>query len=81
MGQITFIKATFTICCKNISKAPVQQIIIEKADVDLESLLIWHCHSEDVAPLITWGLVVTRGPYKNVKIWGFTVSRLSAKTE
>lgn len=62
--KLPLLKQLYNMLPKNISKVPVQQIIIEKADVDLESLPIWHCHSEDVAPLITWGLVVTRGPYK-----------------
>ena len=33
-------------------------------DVDLYKLPIQHCWPEDVAPLVTWGLTVTRGPYK-----------------
>jgi 4-hydroxy-3-polyprenylbenzoate decarboxylase len=32
--------------------------------VDLSRLPIQHCWPEDVAPLITWGLTVTRGPNK-----------------
>jgi 4-hydroxy-3-polyprenylbenzoate decarboxylase len=32
--------------------------------VDLGSLPIQYCWPGDVAPLITWGLVVTRGPHK-----------------
>ncbi|MBU1395089.1 MAG: UbiD family decarboxylase, partial [Gammaproteobacteria bacterium] len=31
---------------------------------DLNRLLIQHCWPGDVAPLITWGLTVTRGPHK-----------------
>ncbi|RTL13348.1 MAG: 4-hydroxy-3-polyprenylbenzoate decarboxylase [Neisseriaceae bacterium] len=62
--KLPLLKQLYNMLPKNISKAPVQQIIIEKEDVNLETLPIWHCHSEDVAPLITWGLVVTRGPYK-----------------
>ncbi len=39
-----------------------QQVVLEGADVDLAELPIQHCWPGDVAPLITWGLVVTRGP-------------------
>ncbi len=49
---------------KVVSSAPCQQVVKEGADVDLASLPIQHCWPGDVAPLITWGLVVTRGPHK-----------------
>jgi 4-hydroxy-3-polyprenylbenzoate decarboxylase len=39
-------------------------VVKEGKDVDLASLPIQHCWPGDVAPLITWGLVVTRGPNK-----------------
>ncbi|MBX9598705.1 MAG: 4-hydroxy-3-polyprenylbenzoate decarboxylase [Burkholderiales bacterium] len=62
--KLPLLKQLYNMLPKSINKAPVQQIIIEKDEVDLETLPIWYCHSEDVAPLITWGLVVTKGPYK-----------------
>ena len=37
---------------------------IEGKDVDLSRLPIQHCWPGDVAPLVTWGLTITRGPYK-----------------
>jgi 4-hydroxy-3-polyprenylbenzoate decarboxylase len=36
----------------------------EGNQVDLAKLPIQHCWPGDAAPLITWGLVVTRGPHK-----------------
>ncbi len=50
---------------KTVSSAPCQAVVKEGKDVDLASLPIQHCWPGDVAPLITWGLVVTRGPNKN----------------
>ena len=41
-----------------------QEVIIEKDDVDLAMLPIQRCWPEDVGRLITFGLVVTRGPNK-----------------
>jgi 4-hydroxy-3-polyprenylbenzoate decarboxylase len=41
-----------------------QEIVWEGEEVDLARLPIQHCWPGDVAPLITWGLVVTRGPQK-----------------
>ena len=44
--------------------APCQEVVYEGEDVDLGRLPIQHCWPEDAAPLITWGLVITRGPDK-----------------
>jgi 4-hydroxy-3-polyprenylbenzoate decarboxylase len=38
------------------------ELIISGDDIDLGKLPVQHCWPGDVAPLITWGLVVTRGP-------------------
>jgi 4-hydroxy-3-polyprenylbenzoate decarboxylase len=43
--------------------APVHEVQIDAADIDLLKLLpIQTCWPEDAGPLITWGLVITRGP-------------------
>ena len=44
--------------------APCQQEVWEGPDVDLARLPVQHCWPGDVAPLITWGLTITRGPRK-----------------
>jgi 4-hydroxy-3-polyprenylbenzoate decarboxylase len=49
---------------KEMRSAPCQEIVWEGADVDLSRLPIQHCWPGDVAPLITWGLVITQGPHK-----------------
>ena len=49
---------------KILKSAPCQQHVIEGDDVDLGKLPIQTCWPEDAAPLITWALVVTRGPEK-----------------
>ena len=46
------------------SSAPCQEVVWEGADVDLARLPVQHCWPGDVAPLITWGLVITHGPHK-----------------
>ena len=45
-------------------KAPWQEHVVEGPDVDLGTLPISTCWPEDAGPLITWGMVVTRGPNK-----------------
>jgi len=49
---------------KTIRKAPCQEIILEGDEVDLGKLPVQTCWPGDAAPLITWGLVITKGPYK-----------------
>jgi len=43
---------------------PCQEVIIEGDEVDLGKLPIQTCWPGDAAPLITWGLTITRGPNK-----------------
>ena len=45
--------------------APCQDMVIEVDDVDLAMFPIQTCWPGDVAPLITWPLVITRGPEKD----------------
>ncbi|MBX3636670.1 MAG: UbiD family decarboxylase [Rubrivivax sp.] len=42
--------------------APWQQVVAEGDEVDLGTLPVQTCWPGDAGPLITWGLVVTRGP-------------------
>ncbi len=58
------LKQVLTMSPKVLSSAPCQDIVWEGDEVDLSKLPIQHCWPGDVAPLITWGLVVTRGPNK-----------------
>jgi 4-hydroxy-3-polyprenylbenzoate decarboxylase len=43
---------------------PCQVQVFEGREVDLTRLPVQHCWPGDAAPLITWGLVITRGPEK-----------------
>ncbi|VAX13528.1 3-polyprenyl-4-hydroxybenzoate carboxy-lyase [hydrothermal vent metagenome] len=47
-----------------VKKAACQEEIFEGEDVDLGKLPIQTCWPGDAGPLITWALVVTRGPHK-----------------
>ncbi|MCP3689538.1 MAG: 4-hydroxy-3-polyprenylbenzoate decarboxylase [Gammaproteobacteria bacterium] len=49
---------------KIIKKPKCRQTIIKGDDVDLSILPIQTCWPGDAGPLITWGLVTTRGPLK-----------------
>ncbi|MFP5403755.1 MAG: 4-hydroxy-3-polyprenylbenzoate decarboxylase [Gammaproteobacteria bacterium] len=58
------LKQVLNMAPKEVKGAPCQDIVWEGADVDLARLPIQHCWPGDVAPLVTWGLTVTRGPHK-----------------
>ena len=49
---------------KTVSRAPCQSERYEGSEVDLSKLPIQTCWPDDAGPLITWALVVTRGPNK-----------------
>ena len=49
----------------NVKKsAECQDVVIEAGDVDLTMFPLQTCWPGDVAPLVTWPLVITRGPQK-----------------
>ena len=62
--KLPVLKQVLNMSPKVVSSAPCQEVVWEGKDVDLSRLPIQHCWPGDVAPLITWGLTVTRGPNK-----------------
>ncbi|SFR60705.1 4-hydroxy-3-polyprenylbenzoate decarboxylase [Marinobacter daqiaonensis] len=49
---------------KVLRSAPCQDVVIGKDDVDLGVIPVQHCWPGDAGPLVTWPLVITRGPHK-----------------
>jgi 4-hydroxy-3-polyprenylbenzoate decarboxylase len=47
---------------RTVKKAPCQEIVLQGNDIDLSLLPIQTCWPGEPAPLITWPLVVTKGP-------------------
>jgi 4-hydroxy-3-polyprenylbenzoate decarboxylase len=64
LGLGALVKSLWDMAPRELRSAPCQEIVWEGDDVDLAKLPIQHCWPGDVAPLITWGLVITRGPNK-----------------
>ena len=58
------VKQVLSMTPKVVRSAPCQEQVWAGTDVDLRRLPIQTCWPGDAAPLITWGLVVTRGPQK-----------------
>jgi len=63
------------------SGAQCQDVVWEGADVDLAKLPIQTCWPGDVAPLITWGLTVTRGPDKKRQNLGIYRQQVVARNK
>jgi 4-hydroxy-3-polyprenylbenzoate decarboxylase len=64
VGMGGLLKTLWNMAPKERSSPPCQEVVWEGADVDLARLPIQHCWPGDVAPLVTWGLVITQGPHK-----------------
>jgi len=62
--KIPMLKQILSMAPQVVSDAPCQDTVWEGDAVDLGRLPIQTCWPGDAAPLITWGLVVTRGPHK-----------------
>jgi 4-hydroxy-3-polyprenylbenzoate decarboxylase len=64
LGMGGLLKTLWNMAPKERGSAPCQDIVWEGQDVDLARLPVQHCWPGDIAPLITWGLVITQGPHK-----------------
>ena len=65
LGKVAQLKsALWDMAPRDVRGAPCQTIVWQGRDVDLGRLPIQTCWPEDVAPVITWGLVITSGPHK-----------------
>lgn len=62
--KLPVLRQVLNMAPREVSRAPCQQQVLEGDGVDLGRLPVQTCWPGDVAPLITWGLVVTRGPAK-----------------
>ncbi|MGC9458071.1 MAG: UbiD family decarboxylase [Halothiobacillaceae bacterium] len=63
--SLPIFKKVLDMAPKMVRSAPCQEVVIEQDDVDLAAFPVQTCWPEDAGPLITWGLVVTRGPEKS----------------
>ena len=80
-GRRELVKTLWSMAPATVRRPPCQQIVWEGADVDLGRLPIQHCWPGDVAPLLTWGLTITRGPHKTRQNLGIYRQQLLSKNE
>lgn len=79
--KLPIFKQVLNMPTKKVSSPPCQEIVMEGDDVDLTKLPIMTCWPGDVAPLITWGLTITRGPYKKRQNLGIYRQQLISKNK
>ena len=81
IGLGSLVKTLWSMAPKELRSAPCQEVVWEAADVDLARLPIQHCWPGDVAPLITWGLVITQGPHKKRQNLGIYRQQVLARNK
>ena len=80
-GRRDLIKTLWSMAPSMVRRPPCQEVVIEGDAVDLGALPIQHCWPGDVAPLITWGLTITRGPNKKRQNLGIYRQQVIGKNQ
>ncbi len=62
MGMLPVLKTVMTMRPKSVKSGPCQEVVLTGDEIDLDELPIQTCWPGEPAPLITWPLVVTKGP-------------------
>ncbi|WP_189358121.1 4-hydroxy-3-polyprenylbenzoate decarboxylase [Undibacterium squillarum] len=81
LGMGKLVKAVWDMAPKEVRGASCHEIVWEGSDVDLARLPIQHCWPGDAAPLITWGLVITKGPNKKRQNLGIYRQQVIARNK
>ena len=64
---LPLVKTIMSMKPKTVKKAPCQDVVLTGGDIDLSLLPVQTCWPGEPAPVITWPLVVTRGPEADKK--------------
>jgi 4-hydroxy-3-polyprenylbenzoate decarboxylase len=74
-------KQVLNMAPKEVKKAPCQEIVHDGEQVNLNDIPVQTCWPGDTAPLITWGLVVTKGPEKERQNLGIYRQQVLSKNK
>ena len=80
-SKLPVLKQVLNMSPKVVKRPPCQEVILEGDEVDLGKLPIQTCWPGDAAPLITWGLVITKGPRKERQNLGIYRQQVIAKNK
>lgn len=81
MEKAPIFKQVLNMPTKRLRKAPCQEVVFTGDDVDLTKIPVQHCWPGDVAPLVTWGLTITQGPYKKRQNLGIYRQQVLSKNK
>ncbi|CUS48139.1 MAG: 4-hydroxy-3-polyprenylbenzoate decarboxylase UbiD [Idiomarinaceae bacterium HL-53] len=81
VSKLPLLKKVLSMGPRVLKKAPCQEVVVEGEHVDLNTIPIQTCWPGDVAPLVTWGLTVTRGPHKKRQNLGIYRQQLLTKNK
>ena len=62
MELLPLVKSMLAMQPKTLSHGPAQEVVLTGNDIDLGQIPVQTCWPGDVGPLITWPLIVTKGP-------------------
>jgi len=79
--KLPLLKTVLAMEPRAVARAASQEASIERPDVDLGRLPVQTCWPGDVAPLITWGLTVTRGPNRRRQNLGIYRQQVIARNK
>jgi 4-hydroxy-3-polyprenylbenzoate decarboxylase len=65
LDLLPLLKTVMAMKPRTVSKAPCQEVVLQGDEIDLHRLPVQTCWPGEPAPLITWPLVVTKGPSKS----------------
>jgi 4-hydroxy-3-polyprenylbenzoate decarboxylase len=60
--MLPLLKTVLAMKPRTVASAPCQDVVLKGADIDLARLPVQTCWPDEPAPLITWPLIVTKGP-------------------
>ena len=81
LDKIPLYKQVLNMGPKVVKKAPCQEVVLEGDAVDLDLIPIQTCWPGDAGPLVTWPLVITRGPNKKRQNLGIYRQQKIAKNK
>ena len=80
-SKLPIFKKVLSMSPKLVNKAPCQEVVLKGDDVNLYDIPIQTCWPGDAGPLVTWPLVITKGPHKNRQNLGIYRQQLIGKNK
>lgn len=81
LGKLPLFKQVLNMPVKRLRSAACQKIVWQGDEVDLDRIPVMSCWPGDVAPLLTWGLTITKGPNKKRQNLGIYRQQKIAKNK